>query len=235
MEYPKSRFIARWGAVFLIAGLFLPWYKFDLGQLGEAFGAAAGGSLKISGIPTSQTFSAWDSARTVFVILFLFGSIALAQIPFATPGIVGRIFMFAGFGCMVLLGYKIVHPPLDFLELLKMKLKPQIGIFLTTFGAAIISYAGWEQVKRDLAAPSRTDAFNSATGSDWHTSVATNSANAGYAQPQTVGQAQAAMQAQQAAMGAQAAAPQAVPQPPQAASPSIVPPDPFAPPPPPAG
>jgi hypothetical protein len=163
VEYNFSKTLARIGGALIIVGLILPWYKFDLGQLAEAFGGS-GASFKAVGLPTGQTFTAWDSARTVFFVVGFFGVLALTQVPFSTPGIVGRFFMFAGFAGFILLGYKIVHPPLDFLELLKMKLKPQPGIFLALAGMAFTAYAGWEQVKQDLSKPRYNPA---APPSDW--------------------------------------------------------------------
>jgi hypothetical protein len=222
VEYNVSKTFARIGGALIIAGLLLPWYKFDLSQLTQAFG---GGDLKLTGMPTSQTFSAFDSARTVFFIVGGFGVLALTQIPFATPGIVGKFFMIAGFAGVVLLGYKIVHPPLDFLELLKMKLKPQPGIFLTLIGMALATYGGWEQVKQDLSRP-RTERT---MGSDWHMTETADASNQAYAQQQAVPRGPA-----HPTLGPTPTTPQQA-QAQQVAGPRVIPPDPFAPKPPTAG
>lgn len=212
--------LARIGGALIIGGLVLPWYKFDLGQLAEAFGGADV-SFKAAGLPTGQTFTAWESARTVFFVIGFFGLLAVSQLPFASPGMVGRFFMIAGFAGFILLGYKIIHPPLDFLAILKMELKPQPGIFIALVGMACTAYAGWEQVKQDLSRPAYQQ---HAQQSDWQTTQGAGQA-AAQQQPQQRPQQQPYAQPQPAAPQSQAAA-QAV------AAPRVIPPDPFAPKPP---
>lgn len=211
MEYNFSRTLARIGSLLIVVGLILPWYKLDFSAFAQSFGISPV-LLKQAGLPTGQNIKAWDDGHTVVFVLGAFALLAMTQIPFASPSMVGSFFMVAGLAGVVLIGYKIVTPPShELLTQLNLKLKPMPGIFVSLAGMAAIAFAGFEQSKQG----SSTRAAAGSVGSDWMTTQQAPSAHP-TAQPAV-------------ANGYQAPTP-GVPQTEaqRIAGPRVIPPDPFA-------
>jgi hypothetical protein len=184
MQHSTSRTAAQIGGLAVIVSLFLPWYKWGIPGFPTS-------SFKIwdSVSPLKADKGALDAAKLTGALFAVFGALAITQIRIGSAALMGRIFLFVGFALTVLVAYKIFKPPYDFLEIVKLKPKPSFGAYSALIGCALVTWSGWEQVKRDLAGVSTS----AETRTDWQTTNSQHGAQS-YVNGQTATQAQAEAQ-----------------------------------------
>lgn len=135
MQHQTARACARIGAVMLLASMLFPWFGHDIG-------------------PIHVDYKVWSENRTMAIALGVFALVAVTQIQFASPGVIGRVWLLLGGGLAAYLAFRVFTPPQDpvteLLDAMNLQLHARIGVYIALAGSVMIGYGGWLQVKSDL-------------------------------------------------------------------------------------